>query len=375
MSARPVCPECGAPVEPDGPGRRARCPDCLALVELPYLPRAAPGRRRPRRRSSSAGWAWVVIAVAAGVIGVLLTYQLVRNRVRDGQRRTFETLLAESQADDHAGDLGRALDRLTTALTLARDQRLADAARLDALEATRADLEARRDERRRREAEAKAASELDAARAAFQSTRPEIARAVDHCETAYAVTREIPTPRARELSESARSLAASLVRDRGVDLPEPAGTFLDPSRGPATYVARVRPILVQHLEGRGYLPARPGSPLADLWPAQAPLRLVARVDEAAEGEYMESVLKTSRLDLRLDLEQSGRPIWTTRVTGRTREPAPRIPASASAVFAVARKRDPDAERRLYDDAMDHLTGLLPTRLANLPPYVAASPGG
>jgi hypothetical protein len=374
MAARFVCPECGTPLASAGPGARARCPDCRAVVELPYLPRR-PLPRRGRRASGSAGWAWVVIAVAAGVIGVLLTYQLVRSRVRDQQRRAFETLVTEAEADERAGGFERAVDRLAAALTLARAHRLAGEARLDELDGRRAELEARRDAARREAAEARAAADLDAARSALGGARAEPVRAIEACESAYAAARGFDAPRARELAAEARALAASLIRERGVDLPEPAGVFLDPAKGPARYVERVRPIVATHLEGRGYLPARPGSPLAELWPSEAPRRLVLLVNESHDGEYMDSVLKTSRLDLTLDLEQGGGILWHVRVTAKTREPSPRIPHAASAAFATARKRDPKAEARLYEDALEHLTGLLPARLSTMPAYVGGSPGG
>jgi hypothetical protein len=375
MTGRLVCPACGTELEANLASRDARCPACQSRLEpsdhsLPRLRSA----RRPARPASNAGWAWVVIAVAAGVILVLVTYQVVRLQIRASQRRSLETLLIQAEADQRAGALDRALDRLTAALQLARTQRLLDPARLETLDQTRADLESRHQDQVRRVAEAQADSALQSARQALQTPRPDLARVLDACEAAYQAVQRFSSPRARELATAAQALAASLIRERGVDLPEPEGIFLDPSQGPATYRERIGPILVQHLEGRGYVPSRPDSPLASLWPTHAPRRLVARIEEARGKPYMESVLRTSRLSLRLELEFAGQTIWSTQVTGQTREPAPKVPYPVAAVYAVARKRDPDAEKRLYEDALDHLTGLLPTRLANLPPYAVVSPG-
>lgn len=360
-----ACPECGTTIRPpEHPdSRRTRCEECLTLVEVPYLVRV----RAPRRRG--AGWAWVAIVAATAAIVVLGTFLVVRARIRSDRQRALEALIAAAREDERSGAWARARDRLDAALALA------GSAGLDAV-AAREELHERRDhaaeraERDRREALVGSARADLAAAAGLGDDSP--AEVVALCERAYLSADALADPRAERLHDEARRLVARLVSARGLVFEPVQGTLLELSDGAPSKA--LLPVLEGQFRPRGYLPRPDRSPLRELWDRHAPFRVATLVAEAYGPEYFQSPNRTARIDVRLELRRapSDSPLWLTRITGRTRVPAPRLNAFSSGYIGVSTRRDAEVERILYEDALAHLLERVPHHLANLP--VCPPPG-
>ena len=92
---------------------------------------------------------------------------------------------------------------------------------------------------------------------------------------------------------------------------------------------------------------------------------------------MSSVLDTFQIDAALELSRGRESLWKNRVSGRTRQPPPRIPARLAGILAVKTTRDPELERQFFDDAAAHLLEQLPVSLSALPAWswdLLPSPG-
>lgn len=370
MGGQFVCPECNGPLVPSAAmvGRQMRCPRCATLVELPYFSRG----RRGRRSNPASGWAWVVLTVGLTVVLVSATYLMVRGKIRAQQRATFETLVREAESDEAAGRLDRAVDRLVTAVELGKGSEIADAATLEELAARRDAVAERRDRAWRSGLIARAQRDMAEARRLLRGGIMELEQAIDACEGIERMLGEVDTEESTGLRRQAQALVTELARERGVIIADAVGSF---ATGDAEgYRKALRPILEAHLRGRGYLPDRRESVFAEVWMTASPFRLSVLADETQDKTYMESVLKCTRLETRFELYGGSRLIWQARVLGRTREPSRQIPFVAAGAAAVARKRSPEFEARLYQDAMAHVAEQLPARLTNLPGYEPRSPG-
>jgi hypothetical protein len=365
-----ACPECETPVAAPafGPGRYVVCAACGTLVELPYL-------TRPRvrwGRGLVAQWAWVLIVLGAAVAVVLGTSAFIRGKMREQRLRTIADLVAQAERDEQADRLREAVDRLTAAIGMAQPND--PGPRPDELTARRDRLAAELDRRRRADLERRAAADLAAADALLRAERPETARALDLCESAVHDAGEAGTATSDRLRDQARALAAAIIAAQGVVLAPVQGTFLDndpspTSRAAAELAKTFHPMVAGALTARGYLPRRDGSPLRDLWDAQAPFRLTTDVTETYAGTYLQGALRNSRIEMFLTLWRGPAVLWRARLVGQTRQPPPRMTALLAGRLAAATHRDPHWERRLYEDAVAHIAEQLPARFGNLPAWV------
>jgi hypothetical protein len=333
-------------------------------VELPYLRR----RESQRRRRSATGWAWVAIALGLVVIASVGTYVAVRSRYRAERQQVFEDLIAAAEEDERTDRFSDAANRLATAIRMGTNEGFASTQRL-------AELGQRRDRVVKAQAkaqisdiESRARADVTAAEALSQKGQAELPRVLDLCESAYTLASEADSTSARQTRELARGLASRLVRERGVVYElSSGGTFLEHGDG-EDHLNRFKPILGTHLVAHRYLPRRDESVLRDLWDEVAPFRLTVLVAESRPGTYMNSALRTVRIDATLELLRGEDMLWRNRAIGQTRAPSPRMTAFQSRILASARKSDPALERILYDDAIAHLVDQLPSRLTNMPDW-------
>lgn len=366
MAVSFACPVCRTRIAPPehGPILKVRCPECATLVELPYLRR----RDTERRRKSGGGWAWVAIVLALAVLTSVGTYITVRARIRAERQQVFEDLIQAAGEDEHADRLSVAINRLRTAIQMGTGERFATPARLTELEERLKRLEHKHEAARVRDIETRARADMTVAAALDARNDPDLLKILELCEASYALAKQADTSTTRQIQEDAKSLASRLIRSRGLVFDAPAGTFLaTPASGDA-HAKRIEPIVGAHLRAHGYLPRRDDSPLRALWDELAPFRLRTRVDEAHAGTYLDSALRTVRIDLTLDLVQGNRSLWKNRVTSKSRVPSPRMSAFQSRILAAARRPNPELEQILYEDAVAHLVELLPSRLTSLPDW-------
>jgi hypothetical protein len=125
------------------------------------------------------------------------------------------------------------------------------------------------------------------------------------------------------------------------------------------------------LTSHGYIVKRDKSPLAGLW-NQSPFQMTTSVKESFGPTYLNSVLRTTRIDVVLRLSRSGTEIWNTKVTAQTKVSSSRFSAFEAGYLASATKRDPDVEKRLHDDALAVAVEVLPGKLSTLPDWKAES---
>lgn len=359
-----ACPECRSVITPPehGPILKVRCPECSTLVELPYLRR----RESQRRRESASGWAWVAIVLALAVIATVGTYVAVRSRIRAERLQVFEDLIEAAAEDERADRFSTAVNRLSTAIRMGTNEGFADAVRLGELERRRGQLLAQDENARASDIEARARADITAAAALARQGPAELPRVLDLCESSYSLAGRSKSEAAAQTREQARQLATRLIQERGIVFELGVGSFLDDQRGGEPHLQRLKPILGPHLAAHGYLPRRDESVLSELWDVVAPYRIRVLVSESRPGTYLQSALRTCRIDTTLELVRGESLLWRNRVSGQTRAPSPRMSAFQSRVLASARKQDPDLERLLYDDAFIYMLDQLPSRLANFP---------
>ena len=405
------CPECGARITLDRKtaGRRVRCGRCATLVEVPFLPRAAGGRRRRKR------WPWAKLgagAVAAVLLAIGARFA-VRRALDARHADAVAAAVAELDAAEDRGDLGSAYRAAEAALTLAeshgveppggrsrlverRDElaRREVEARLDALGAASPDLafgEARTLAARvaadpaltpldDRVADALAesarswmAAHLEGARRLVDAGR--LDAAVAEAERLQAIATELPHGPAREVGRSARAFAAEVVAAAGVrqatvEVEETIDAFPTPGYG------ALEPLLRSVLAERGYVPPPPaGSPMAGLW-AEAPSLLRVTIAERLGSSYQQSPHRTSLIAADLALEgPDGRPSWREYVEARTGATLSGLGSLAATRVATGGQRDPAIERRLYDDARERFVEKLLQKLRSLPTAPAPSSRG
>lgn len=352
-----ACPECGAPIPlpAHSQARRARCEDCLTLVEVPFLLRPRSSRRR------DTGWAWVVIVAALAVIVVGGTYSLVRARVRADRERTLAALVAAADEDERLGHWERARDRLDAALALAHDARRAKLVR-------RRDAVAKRAEQEHRESLIRSVkADLAAARSLADARPLDTSHVLALCERAVQTVGPLADPRARLLHDAARALAARLISERGLVFEPIHGTFLDGAAAAEAHSRALFPLLAEQFRLRGYLPEPTDSPLRDLWDNHAPFLLETTIEESHGPRYFQSPHRTARIEARLELVCPPDPsvLWQTHIVGRTRVPSTQMNAFTAGYIGVSIRRDPEIERLLYKDAKARLIEQIPQKMNNL----------
>ena len=405
-----ACPDCGTELKVAGliPGREVQCAVCGTAVEVPYLPRegGSSSHSASKRGKLKAPWLLRLAWVAAGILGVILVVGAVRQSVKsrifaDRESRVVE-LLASAASHERAGRLERALVESEAAVALLRSvepcspgrreevarQRsrlsLREALRklelLDTMEARRAvgecltlrvraesdpaladlgpTIESALDQARSRQG----AEDLSAAEKAIGEGRP--ADALRLLEGLLTLASKLPTIEGARTTVAAKGIAARLVQRVGLNLSPVKGTFLLGS--PESYATALGPALAEAARIRGYL-ARPAkSSFATLWETDAPYRLSIELTEGYGGYYLQSQSRSGAIHGSVTLTKRREVVWTADLTGRTRVPVEGMPAYLGSRLAVSDRREPEAEKRLYEDAFASFTEQVGVKLRGVP---------
>lgn len=395
-----ACPECGSRVGPTvGPGRQVRCPGCATLVEIPFLPRAAPARRwrgrsaRQRARLAAGGiLGGLALALALGIV-------LVRAQWRRHVLGAIEARVRAAGDAEAAGETAEALARLGEALAYARHagaepppglaERRDELARRDA--STRlAALPSLPPERAIEEAEAlrgraaedaalaalapaideqlaaarvrRAEGELAGATQALEAGQG--AEAIRHAARAMEGLDRLPPEAGRRTREAADAIAGRVAERFGLVAELPRGRFFLGS--PGTYRTALLAPVLEVLAGRGYVPAPADGPWHDLWDQSAPNRLVLEINEQPIP-YLQSANRGTSISTHLELTRRRATLLDTQANAQTRMPPPGMPAYEARLIATAPRRSTDVERRLQRDALDQVLARLATPLHSATP--------
>jgi hypothetical protein len=394
------------------PGRYVRCAFCDALVEVPYLRRAdATWKRRRFTRPKLVIWAWAALAVITAIALLGGGVRFLKRQQRSAQERSIKNLLESSRRNDADGRLGEALVDLDTAIELARNEGSAALERLG-------DYRKRRQDLARRDAEARLESLRQDVGASFAlgdwlnliaraERDPDLAPLSKPIGAQFqaSLLRQVDADlqRARQLFESGDALAAMDLCDRlgglikhldensqpsarskaelfvreliarhGVTIEAPEGHFVFGSQ--ASYLAKMKPALVQALAAKGYLAYREKSAWNDLW-AQAPYHLHLDITERLEGNYLSSQNRLTWIEAHLTFVRPGAPPWQAMPAARSTVPLPGMSAFASSRLAASPKRLEEVERVLYDDARAQIDARFAYALSSLPRCARAGATG
>jgi hypothetical protein len=394
-----ACPECGEGVEVSGvtSGRQVRCLRCETLVEVPYLRR----HRSPKRMSRTVRRLWLAGTVLAGTILLtMFSASLIGSKLRGDSRREFDALIAQGKRAESARDYGGALRNAIAALELAQHHQGIEGVdririwrdalsrrevnqRLEGLEALDSEtafgealilaeraatddaLSAQRDEvmtavSRERVRDAK--RRMTAAEAAFQGSR--YAEALDHCMRTLALPGITTDQNARAIRAEATRLIRSIARRAGVRIETVQGAF---ALGTASgYRKDVVTPIIKVLRGKGYVIPSDPELLGTDWNGQTGYRLSVSIAESQDDHYLQSANRVTRIGVKIDLYHGGERCWYTSATGRTRVPPRNMSAFEAGHVAAAQTANPQAERRLFEDAVDALMERLGGLLGNVP---------
>jgi hypothetical protein len=254
-----------------------------------------------------------------------------------------------------------AVDALDPDRAVGESLTLVDRARIDpALAQMAPAIEAKLSESRRRQAEA----DLEAARRAFEHGRPSEAFAA--ADRLHGRADRLPEPEARRFRAEALALLEAIVARDGVVITPVVGRFVAGS--PEAYTAMMDRLWAEVLRLRGYLPQPRESPWRSLWDEKALARATTHLVETQAEFYLQSKNRTTQVDGTFELTMPGRSPWSNRVVGRTRVPLPNLPAYLAGHLATAGRRDPEAERRLHDDAQTLFVELSTRALRGIPTH-------
>lgn len=399
-----ACPECAEAVSLSGlsPGRTVHCPSCQTLVEVPYIPRVMPSRRRQSGRWSRprlAAW------IGGGVLTLLLFLLLLvvagdkwQRLSRQQTQKTLESRLETATAQDKAGHLAAALQEFDSLIELARaeaaplpphvtrhrDDLALRLGRQQLISATEAGtpgafslLLTLRGRVQQDPALSSLTSEVEtrfqaAAAQALQFHLENAAQALQsqdaqdtlrHCRLALEVVDYLP-PAAAKPQRQAITLLVNQVADLfGLALEPIQGSFILGSSG--SYTSELTELLAPIIQARGYITRQQARPWARDWDKLAGNRLAVKVNEQPTP-YLQSALSGTRIDAELLLTRQNTILWRLHGSGQTRIPPPRMSAYEAGRLASATRRDPDAHRRLYDDARAHLIEKLRNQLTGFP---------
>jgi hypothetical protein len=403
-----ACPECGDEVTLTGatPGRQVRCARCETWVEVPYLPRAGVWTR-PRFRRKRPTWviplAWTSVALLAAIVAILVGSRVVATRSHAVRESTVAEILDSADLAEKSGRTSQALSEVEAAITLLRaspseesdrlseltrrrdrlsvreaEERLAASARLEPSDAV-GDLltlqaRARRDPALGSMTSAISAAieaarsrlvqaDLDAARSALDGGRHLDALALG--ERALVVADKLGAESSKAAVAEAEALMAPILGRIGVIVVQTPGQY---TLGSAeAYDASLGPIIGEGLRRQGFAPRPPRGPAKALWDRHAAYQLNFQVHEAQDSLYLQSKSRVSAITASLTLSNASGTNWSTRITGKTQVPLPDLPAYVGSRLAVSDHRDPDTERRLYENARTSMLDMVGFNLKGIPP--------
>jgi hypothetical protein len=409
MTGTFACPECGSEVTLVGatPGREVRCAHCEAWVEVPYLPRHGVWTR-PRFRKARPSWviplAWTGVAVLAVIVAAVSATRIVASRSRAARDASLEEILRAAETEERAGRTYRALSEVEAAITFLRPSEPAGSERLASLARRRDALSVIEAERRLAAAETAApdaavgdllslqararadraidaltpviqraieaarrrqvAADLASARRARDEGRP--LDALSLAVRALTITDKLESDRnsAHAAEAEASALLAPILEQIGVVVVQLPGQYTIGT--PDSYESTLGARAVDALRKQGFAPRPPTGPARPLWDQHASYRLEFQLVETQPSLYLQSKSRVSEIKAVLCLRRHGQAIWTEQITGRTQVPLPDIAAFQASRLAVSDHRDPDTERRFYDNARRAVLDAIDIKLRVLP---------
>jgi hypothetical protein len=411
MTGSFACPECGIKVSLEGhsPGRRIQCENCLTLVEVPFLPRAAPRRRSGRNFDWLAPWVWLVGFVLVVLIVILGTAKVFQWQAREATNRQLNARIDASEEAERSGDMKKALAEMDAALKMAKETAVLRPDRLEQLRGGRNRLSVRAAERWLGDAAAdpsdanaeenllallkRAARDpalepmLDRIRGAAvkraESALAGAQRAVDDqrlgdvmklANRVMIASSSLPPPDGPRLRDASRALARRIIEERGVEIAPVTGKFRLGSSG--SVHADLQGPIAEALRKRGYEPRTSASPFGAMWETGAPYRIqVEMVKETMLPRFFQSAQIGSLLEARVSLVREGKVCWRVdHLLARTRQKPSNIPPREYSMMLDAATPDPKYEQLLYADARAALTNLIVQKILLLPdPKTACSP--
>lgn len=394
-----ACPHCGLAVgtRRSTAGRQVRCSACGTLVEIPFLPRAAGGRRR--RSRFAAGWVSAALGLVVAVLMVVGAVAIARGRGRAAREGEVAACVAESQAAEASGRFDDALAAGERAIKIAKplnafdlkplterrdrlairdaEGRLAAVESLpDPIEGLRAlrslvDSDPAREPARDRivaalSAALSARAETDLARAEQSLAAGQPAVALNLCERVAHAADELGHERGGSLREAARAIAARIVGRYGVVFTPVTGEFIDGPKSARVHATSLHPALDAALRRKGFLPRPAKSSFLAVWDKSAPYSLSLEVIERNDVQFFQTPLHATRLNGHVALAKGTTVRWQARPQGKTRIPPPDMNAFEMSHVSLSKTRDPAIEKRLYDDARAVLGDSLSASLRTLP---------
>jgi hypothetical protein len=203
---------------------------------------------------------------------------------------------------------------------------------------------------------------MSAAEAAFKASH--FAEAFDHCTRTLTMPGLTTDQNTTAIRADATRLIRSIARHAGVRIEPVQGVFgLGTASG---YRKDVVTPIVKVLRGKGYVIPRDPDSLGTDWNGQTGYRLSVSIAESQDDHYLQSANRVTRIGVKVNLYHGDDRYWYTTATGHTRVPPRNMSAFEAGHVAAAQTANPQAERRLFEDAVEALMERLGGMLGNVP---------